>query len=103
MRDNYETLKALNTCVIGISVDTPEKCLEFQEKLNLPFPLLSDERRLVIDEYRASDTAEKDGKIIAKSVNVIFKKGGEIVYRHVSDWKYRTPFEDLTAILEDLQ
>lgn len=88
--------------VLGISVDEVPQCNEMATKLNLPFPLLSDPRRLVIEEYRASDTTDKDGKIIAKSVNVLIKKGGETVYRHVSDWKYRTPYEDLVAVIKTL-
>ena len=95
-------MEALNTKVLGISVDEEPQCAEMVEKLNLPFPLLSDPHRLVIDDYSASDTRDKDGKIIAKSVNVIIKQGGETVYRHVSDWKYRTPFGALISVLKSL-
>ena len=102
MRDNLDAFEALNTKIIGISVDAPLKCLEFSENLNLPFPLLSDEKRLVIEEFRASDTVEKDGKIIAKSVNIVFKKGGDIVYRHVSEYRHRNSVEEIIEILKTI-
>ncbi len=86
--------------VVGISVDTPEECKEFADKLELPFMLLSDERRQVINEYGASDIIEKNGKIICKSVIEIVEKDETVSYRHVSDYRLRTPVEKLLALLD---
>ncbi len=54
---------------------------------------------MVAEELGASDTVEKNGKIICKSVNIIIDTNGETVYRHVSDYRYRTPVEKLIGLL----
>ena len=41
-RDAYEAFQNAGAMVIGISADSPESHLEFAEKYQLPFPLLSD-------------------------------------------------------------
>ena len=46
-RDQHDDIRALHADVVGISTQTPEDQAEIAERLNLPFPLLSDaEHRL---------------------------------------------------------
>ncbi len=42
LRDGIEDLKSLGVQVIGVSKDTPAAQKKFQEKYNLPFPLIAD-------------------------------------------------------------
>ena len=51
LRDAEPDLKKLKAVVLGISPDTPEKQLKFDEKYGLGFPLLSDEDHAVADAY----------------------------------------------------
>lgn len=51
LRDNYEALQAAGYAVLGVSPDTAEKHKKFGTKHALPFPLLADVERKVIDLY----------------------------------------------------
>lgn len=51
LRDNYAALKKKGFEVIGVSADTEKKHLQFIEKHNLPFSLLADTDKKVINAY----------------------------------------------------
>jgi len=51
LRDNYKTLKAHGYEVVGISPDPPKKHVKFISKFKLPYRLLSDVDRKVIEAY----------------------------------------------------
>ena len=51
LRDAYETLIEKGVTVIGVSADSVEKQAEFKEKYNLPFTLLADEDKTVINAF----------------------------------------------------
>jgi len=53
IRDDFHNFKKINAKVIGISADSPASHKKFAEKYNLPFTLLSDEKRAVIEKYGA--------------------------------------------------
>jgi peroxiredoxin Q/BCP len=50
-RDKINLIKKRGAVVIGISADSVESHKKFKEKYNLNFPLLSDEKRRVIEKY----------------------------------------------------
>ena len=51
LRDNYRELQSRGYEVIGVSADTEKKQLNFSEKNELPYNLLADTDRKVIDAY----------------------------------------------------
>ncbi|MEK9175484.1 MAG: thioredoxin-dependent thiol peroxidase [Patescibacteria group bacterium] len=51
MRDNYDDFKKIKAMVLGVSVDSTKSHEKFVEKYNLPFPLLSDENKEVVNKY----------------------------------------------------
>jgi peroxiredoxin Q/BCP len=51
LRDNYERFQANNYALLGVSADSQKKQGKFKEKFHLPFPLLADEDREVIDAF----------------------------------------------------
>ena len=51
LRDNYQRFLANNYAVLGVSPDTEKKQGKFATKYNLPFPLLADENRSVIEAF----------------------------------------------------
>lgn len=55
IRDNYEQFAELDIMVFGISADSVESHKKFKEKYDLPFILLSDIERDVIQEYDAQN------------------------------------------------
>ena len=52
-RDDYRTLSAQNTQVLGVSVDSKDSHAEFAEKYSLPFPLLADPKGLTAKKYQS--------------------------------------------------
>lgn len=51
LRDNYHRFLAANYVVLGVSADSKERQQKFKEKNNLPFPLLADENKEVINAF----------------------------------------------------
>ena len=51
LRDNYSELKKQGYELLGVSTDTAKKQGKFKAKYNLPFPLLADEEKAVIEAF----------------------------------------------------
>jgi peroxiredoxin Q/BCP len=51
LRDNFSLLKSKGITVIGISPDDEKKHKKFEEKFSLPFTMLADPKRKIIDKY----------------------------------------------------
>jgi len=51
IRDAFPNFKKLQAIVFGISVDSVESHKKFAQKYNLPFTLLSDEKKEVVKKY----------------------------------------------------
>ncbi len=51
LRDNFGLLKKKGFTVIGVSPDVIEKHKKFEEKFQLPFTLIADPDRTIIDKY----------------------------------------------------
>lgn len=50
-RDAFPKFKGVNAVIIGISPDSVESHKKFEKKYNLPFTLLADEKKSVIEKY----------------------------------------------------
>ena len=51
LRDNFERFKANNYEILGVSADSAKRQANFIEKNELPFPLLADEDKSVIEAF----------------------------------------------------
>lgn len=51
LRDNYSALLEKGFQVIGISADSVKKHKKFETKYHLPFPLIADEDKKIIEAY----------------------------------------------------
>ena len=51
LRDNFERFEANNYALLGVSADAAKAQSKFIEKYALPFPLLADEDRSVIEAF----------------------------------------------------
>lgn len=51
IRDDYPDFKKLKCTVLGVSVDPVKSHVKFKEKYDLPFTLLSDENKKVVERY----------------------------------------------------
>lgn len=51
LRDHYGALQSAGYALLGVSADPQKKQANFRKKYNLPFPLLADEDRVVIEGF----------------------------------------------------
>lgn len=51
LKDNYKVLLEKGYAVLGCSVDSPARHVKFIEKYDLPFSLISDEDKKVVEDY----------------------------------------------------
>ncbi len=51
LRDNYSELKNKGYELLGVSADSEKRQTNFKEKYELPFPLLADEDKTVIEAF----------------------------------------------------
>tara|TARA_R100000935_G_scaffold56656_1_gene88832 strand:- start:472 stop:951 length:480 start_codon:yes stop_codon:yes gene_type:complete len=51
LRDNWEQFQEKGYQILGVSADTEKKQANFKDKYELPFPLLADEDKQVIEAY----------------------------------------------------
>lgn len=61
-RDANEEIIAKKAVVLGISADTVDSHKKFQDKHSLPFTLLADPERKVIEKFGVSETKSMFGK-----------------------------------------
>lgn len=63
LRDNYKRFISQGYAILGVSMDTQSKHQKFIEKYNLPFPLLADTERKVIEAYGVWGEKKFMGKV----------------------------------------
>lgn len=51
LRDNYSELLNKGFQVVGVSVDSVKSHKKFEKKYELPFPLIADEEKKVVEKY----------------------------------------------------
>ena len=97
---DYTTAGAV---VVAIDVDSPGQHAAMVEKLNLPFPMLSDpDRSLAIGPYRLMN--ETDPRHLAIPATVVIDPEGSEVMRLVSRDFADRPFEDeVLSLLQSLR
>lgn len=52
LRDSYQALQNAGYSILGVSMDTEKAHTRFIEKFSLPFPLLADTERKMIDAFK---------------------------------------------------
>jgi len=52
LRDNYSDLQEKGFVVLGVSADTEAKHQKFIDKYSLPFPLIADTEKEIIQDYK---------------------------------------------------
>ncbi|MGC8776205.1 MAG: thioredoxin-dependent thiol peroxidase [Minisyncoccia bacterium] len=72
IRDNFPDFKKLNIVVLGISVDSVESHKKFVKKYNLPFILLSDDKKEVVKKYGVWAKKKFMGKVYEGTLRTSF-------------------------------
>ena len=55
LRDNYALLRANGLEIIGVSEDDVKSHKKFEQKFNLPFPLIADTKQAILKKYGVWD------------------------------------------------
>ena len=100
-RDAYDDFKHKDIVVIGISQDNSKSHLKFIESYDLPFILLSDEKREVIERFGVYVEKSMYGKKymgVARSTFILDEKG---MITHV--FEKASPKENASDILKVLK
>jgi peroxiredoxin len=74
-RDNIAAFQAADTELIGVSLDLPEQGQAFKEKYNLPFPLLRDPNRAIVNAYGVPVVNLFFARLLKRSVFLMDKQG----------------------------
>jgi len=63
IRDNYSAIQEAGIAILGVSMDTEKKHQSFIEKFDLPFPLLADTEKELIEAYGVWGEKKFMGKV----------------------------------------
>ena len=72
LRDSFESLKAENLQIVGVSRDTPASQKKFQQKYNLPFSLVADADGKVAEAFGVGGVM---GLPVSKRQSFLIKNG----------------------------
>lgn len=101
IRDNFPSFKKLKITVLGVSADSVKSHAKFAEKYELPFTLLSDEKKEVAEKYGAWGEKKFMGRkyMGMKRVSFLIDPEGKLakIYDVVR------PAEHAEEVLSDLQ
>ena len=101
LRDDFPNFKKFSAKVFGISADSVKSHKKFSEKYDLPFTLLSDEKKEVLKKYGVISEKSMFGKTFLgiKRMSYLVDKDGGIakVYENVK------PAIHAGEVLEDLK
>ncbi len=85
LRDNYEKLSQNNFQVIGVSIDDEKSHQKFITKYNLPFPLVADTDRKVVEAYGVWQEKSMYGKKYMGTVRITFIINSEGIIEKIID------------------
>ena len=91
LRDNYNSLLKEGFAVIGVSMDSEKSHKNFAEKYTLPFPLIADTAKKIINDYGVWKKKTLYGKSflgIARTTFIIDEKG--VIERIISKVETKT-------------
>jgi thioredoxin-dependent peroxiredoxin len=100
-RDMEVPLQSAGIKVLGVSSDSTDSHRQFTEKFSLPFPLLSDEKKEVINAYGVWGERQVRGQTIMGIRRMTFLIDEEGIIRKI--WPNVTPDGHAQEILEAVQ
>jgi peroxiredoxin len=96
-RDHYEEIRAAGASAAAVSIDPPAKSEALRRKLRLPFPILCDTERRVIQGWDIYNPREKGG--IAKPAVFIIGRDRVVRFSSVDQVARRVPPSEIVRIL----
>lgn len=104
IKDSVKQFSKLNTVVLGVSPDAPEKLQRFREKYKLNFDLLSDVDHKVADKYGVWALKKFMGREFMGVVRTTFIIGKDGRLKHVMDKvNTKTHNSDVLTLIKSLK
>ena len=100
-RDQYKQFK--NTTILGVSIDSPERHQKFIAKYNLPFDLIADENKKIVEKYGVWQEKKLYGKTfmgVIRSTFIIDKNG--VIYKIFTKVKVKKHVEEVLLFLKKI-
>ena len=102
IRDSAAALKKLNTVVLGISPDPVKRLVNFTEKKDLNFTLLSDEDHSIADKYGVWGPKKFMGREFDGIHRITFIIGKDGKLKHIMEKvKTKSHHDDLIALIKE--
>ena len=83
LRDGYQDLKKDGYAVVGVSVDSEDSHRKFIEKFDLPFPLIADVDKKLVQEFGVWQEKKNYGKTYMGTVRTTFLIDEAGIIRHI--------------------
>ena len=99
-RDDFATFKKKGAVVLGVSTDSAKSHARFQEKYKLPFTLLADEDKKIVEAYGVYGQKTFMGRKYMGTHRVTFLIGPDGRIRKI--WPAVKPTEHTTEVLAAL-
>jgi peroxiredoxin Q/BCP len=99
-RDHFAKFKERGAVVLGVSTDSAQSHDKFVEKFKLPFPLLADEDKKIVQAYGVWGEKSFMGRKYTGTLRVTFLIGGDGHIRKI--WPKVKPDEHAEEILAAL-
>ncbi len=102
-RDEFPDFKKIKTAVLGVSPDSIASHKKFSDKYNLPFTLLSDEKKSVVEKYGVWKEKNMYGRkyMGVERTTFVIDEAGEIkkIFPKV---KVKGHVEEVKKVLKDI-
>ena len=98
-RDAYESLRAAGANLVAVSVDAPEKSEAVRREWQLPFAILSDRQRRVVQEWDIYNARERGG--IAKPAVFILSPDLTVRFVSVDQVASRVPAAEILRLVRE--
>ena len=100
-RDQFKKFKS--TIILGVSIDPPERHQRFIDKYDLPFELISDENKKIVNKYGVWQEKKLYGKTfmgIVRSTFIIDKNG--VIRKIFPKVKVKGHVDEVLQILNEI-
>ena len=100
-KDQFKKFK--NTTILGVSVDSPERHRKFIDKYDLPFELIADENKKIVNKYGVWREKKLYGKTfmgIVRSTFIIDKNG--VIQKIFSKVKVKGHVDEVLGVLKEI-
>jgi peroxiredoxin len=95
---HYEEIRAAGAVVVAVAVDPPEKSEAVRRELGLPFAILSDTNKRVIEDWDIHNRKERGG--IAKPAVFIIDRSRMVLFASVDTVNARVPTTEIVRMLQ---